>query len=252
MLLFIGPIACHRSKKKLDVASKDYMGKQGEGKEREDIVADVDADISERNEGEAGEKTGIPFETGWSSDTESLGKIDNAVIGQCSSNSTSEYSGKDGEMRSSSSEEDSVYEFNTPEASYQEGDSFKNKVFVSTGIKLATLSDLTASDLPLQGEFVKELQAEYVLSMEKHMWDNLISHHLGVNQKTFKGGSWQPYFICLIKQANPWCSIMFKRHRVFKTPFRAPRTNLLFRAEGYCSFANCAVKKVVIIIIPLF
>ena len=56
-------------------------------------------------------------------------------------------------------------------------------------------------------------------------------------------GSWQHFFIPGLKQSNPYCVLMFNRHRVSKKIFETPVSSTvpLFAAEGYCKFDSCPV-----------
>ena len=123
-------------------------------------------------------------------------------------------------------------------------DDFKDTFLRNTGVSLNTLSDLRRSDLPGDGMFTREIEPKYFIGFNKNVWEQLVSQHLNANRSRFKYGTRQSPFIVILKKINPYCSIMFKRHRVMLPKFRKSRTSIIFRAEGYCKHSSCTLKKI--------
>ena len=48
----------------------------------------------------------------------------------------------------------------------------------------------------------------------------------------------------LIKKGNPYCTVLFKRHLVYHSIKRKPRTDLLFTVSCRCKHDSCRVKKI--------
>ena len=111
-------------------------------------------------------------------------------------------------------------------------------------MSLNTLSNLCRSDLPVDGMFTREIEPTYSILFNKNVWEQLVSQHLNANRSGFKHRTWQSPFIAILKKINPYCSVMFKRHRVMLPEFRKSRTSIIFRAEGYCKHSTFTLKKI--------
>ena len=123
-------------------------------------------------------------------------------------------------------------------------DDFKDTFLRNTGVSLNTLSDSCRSDLPGDGMFTREIKPIYFIGFNKNVWEQLVSQHLNANRSRSKYGTRQSPFIVILKKVNPYCCIMFKRHRVMLPKFRKSRTSIIFRAEGYCKHSSCTLKKI--------
>ena len=110
-------------------------------------------------------------------------------------------------------------------------------------MSLNTLSDLCRSDLPEDGMFTREIKPIYSIVFNNNVWEQLVSQHLNANISGFKYSTWQSPFIAILKKINPYCSVMFKRHRVKLPKFRKSRTSIIFRAEEYCKTQKLHIKK---------
>ena len=115
-----------------------------------------------------------------------------------------------------------------------------------TGIAFETVEDLANCNLPRSGEFTKEITSPFKTRIDKFAWQDLISNHLNSSgtKKYFNKGSWQHIMLPLIKEGNPYCSILFKRHLVYNHDDRKARTNILFSANAYCKHENCGAKNI--------
>ena len=51
---------------------------------------------------------------------------------------------------------------------------------------------------------------------------------------------WADTFSNGLKESNPYCSFSFKRHWVKKSNSRK-RSEVAFKAQGYCTFSNCSI-----------
>ena len=63
--------------------------------------------------------------------------------------------------------------------------------------------------------------------MNKNVWELLVSQHLNANRSGLKHGTWESPFIAIRKKINPYCSIMFKRHRVMLPKSRKSRRSVV-------------------------
>ena len=102
---------------------------------------------------------------------------------------------------------------------------------------LIDVSDLCRPDLLEDGMFTGEMEPIFSIGFNKNAWVRLVSQHLNANRSGFKHGTLQSSLIAIHKKINPYCSVMFKRHRVMLPKFRKFFTSIIFGAEGYCKTA---------------
>ena len=121
-----------------------------------------------------------------------------------------------------------------------------------TGLRLDTLNELSNCKFPSSGIFTKTISKEFITRIDRNSWDNLMNNHLVVpktkSKKRFQQGSWQHVMCDLIRQANPYCTVLFKRQNVYQATKRRSKTNRVFSAEGYCKHSMCGITKVHLVI----
>ena len=75
--------------------------------------------------------------------------------------------------------------------------------------------------------FIREIEPTYSIGFNKNVWELLVSQYLNANRSGFKHGTWQSPFIAIRKKINPYCSVMFKKHRVMLPKSRKSRRSVL-------------------------
>lgn len=122
---------------------------------------------------------------------------------------------------------------------------FENNLLATTGVNLDTLNELSQCSFPSCGTFTKPIK-NLVCQMDRAVWDKLIEKYLVSkgNKKYFSKGSWQHIICDYIRQTNPYCTVLFKRHLVYQATKRNSRTDRVFHAVGYCKHQSCKVKKI--------
>ena len=124
-------------------------------------------------------------------------------------------------------------------------DEFEDKLLENTGVTLETLNELSQCTFPTSGIFTKSI-SNLKCQMDRNTWEDLINNHMVTkrNKKYFAKGSWQHIICDYIRQANPYCTVLFKRHLVYQATKRPSRTDRVFNAVGYCKHQSCKVKNI--------
>ena len=95
--------------------------------------------------------------------------------------------------------------------------------------------------------FTAGLPSTAVFTICSSHWESIKTMFSGNENKSARGlprGTWQHFFTPGLKQSNPYCVLMFRRHRVSTKILdtSVSSTVPLFYAEGYCKFTGCPVK----------